>query len=229
MTAALRHQCRYCRTQLSEPTDNPRRAFCTRGCHSSFYRSRCLVCEGPIRRKNEAQKFGSGHKVCAAEYRRFPGAYDHLGYPPSPIANEGGGNPHEMGTKTAHSAGRAWCWEANLDIEHQLLAGDTLLARISLRRGRWLMTWPRLDVRLGKSLDAAQRFVEEMFPLHAQTATRVQREISCAQRRYLAMANLSWSLDRAAQSNWKPTGSGADMPDIPAILQHTTRRENYRD
>src|SRR5262245_20868577 len=168
MTAALRHQCRYCRTKLSEPTDNPHRAFCTRGCHSSFYRSRCLVCEGPI--QNEAQKFGSGHKVCAAEYRRFPGAYDPLGYPPSPIANEGGGNPREMGTKTAHSARRAWRWEANLDIEHQLLASNTLLARISLRRGRWLMTWPRLHVWLGKSLETAQRFVEEMLRLDPQTA-----------------------------------------------------------
>src|SRR5262245_20956264 len=137
MTAALRHQCRYCHTKLSEPTDNHRRAFCTRGCHSSFYRSRCLICEEPIRRKNEAQKLGSGHKVCAAEYRRFPGAYDYLGYPPNPIVNDAGRNPHEMGTKTAHSAGRAWRWETDLDNEHQLLAGGTLLARIRLGRGRW--------------------------------------------------------------------------------------------
>jgi hypothetical protein len=69
--------------------------------------------------------------------------------------------------------------------------------------------------RRGVGMSAIASVVEEMFPLHAQTATRVQREISGAQRPYLAMANLSWSLDRAAQSNWKPTGSGADMPDIP--------------
>ena len=40
----LRHYCRNprCRSKLKQPVENPRRAFCTRGCHSSFYHSRCL-------------------------------------------------------------------------------------------------------------------------------------------------------------------------------------------
>ena len=32
-----------CRSKLKAPTDNYREAFCTRGCHSSFYLHRCLA------------------------------------------------------------------------------------------------------------------------------------------------------------------------------------------
>jgi hypothetical protein len=47
---ALRHMCRNprCRSKLAAPVSNPREAFCARGCHTSFYLHRCLVCEGQI-------------------------------------------------------------------------------------------------------------------------------------------------------------------------------------
>jgi hypothetical protein len=53
-----RHYCRNprCRSKLSAPIANLREAFCARGCHTSFYRKRCVVCEGPIERKSEHQK-----------------------------------------------------------------------------------------------------------------------------------------------------------------------------
>ena len=46
----LRHMCRNpkCRMKLPEPVENPREAFCTRGCYGSFYLHRCLICEEPI-------------------------------------------------------------------------------------------------------------------------------------------------------------------------------------
>src|SRR5689334_8237158 len=72
--AALRHQCRHCRSKLAEPTENPKRAFCIRGCFNSYYRSRCVVCEGPIRRKSERQKTCIDVK-CKGEVRRFPLTY----------------------------------------------------------------------------------------------------------------------------------------------------------
>ena len=31
-------------------------AFCSRGCHTSFYLKRCLVCEGPLHRRNKTQR-----------------------------------------------------------------------------------------------------------------------------------------------------------------------------
>src|SRR5262249_44721092 len=74
VTIGLRHRCRLCRTKLKEPTDNLRRAFCCRGCFQSFYRSRCVVCADPIRRKNEQQKTCI-KKACKDELRRFPLAF----------------------------------------------------------------------------------------------------------------------------------------------------------
>jgi hypothetical protein len=47
MSVELRHYCRNlkCRSKLPAPIDSVRKAFCCRGCHSAFYRTRCLVCE----------------------------------------------------------------------------------------------------------------------------------------------------------------------------------------
>jgi hypothetical protein len=44
-----------CRSKLPAPVANEREAFCARGCHSGFYRKRCLVCEAPMERKTENQ------------------------------------------------------------------------------------------------------------------------------------------------------------------------------
>jgi hypothetical protein len=54
----VRHRCRNlrCRMKLPVPVSNPREAFCTRGCHSSFYLRRCLVCEKPIERTTANRK-----------------------------------------------------------------------------------------------------------------------------------------------------------------------------
>jgi len=54
----LRHYCRNprCRSKLKEAVENPRAALCTRGCHSSFYLKRCLVCERPFAKKSTQQK-----------------------------------------------------------------------------------------------------------------------------------------------------------------------------
>jgi hypothetical protein len=53
----VRHFCRNprCRSKLPTPVCNEREAFCTRGCHSQFYRSRCVVCEAKMERKTGNQ------------------------------------------------------------------------------------------------------------------------------------------------------------------------------
>jgi hypothetical protein len=51
-----RHYCRHCHGKLKIPTANPREAFCVGGCHRSFYRHRCLVCERKMPRNAEHQK-----------------------------------------------------------------------------------------------------------------------------------------------------------------------------
>ena len=54
----LRHLCRNprCRSKLKAPVENLREAFCARGCHTQFYRKRCIVCEQPMERKRELQQ-----------------------------------------------------------------------------------------------------------------------------------------------------------------------------
>jgi hypothetical protein len=74
----LRHRCRNarCRMALPAPVENPREAFCTRGCHSGFYRKRCLVCEGPMERRTERQLI-CGKRRCrnALQARQSLGRY----------------------------------------------------------------------------------------------------------------------------------------------------------
>ena len=47
---------RICRTRLKKSVSNKREAFCSRGCHTSFYLKRCLVCEDSLQRRNKTQK-----------------------------------------------------------------------------------------------------------------------------------------------------------------------------
>jgi hypothetical protein len=75
---AMRHRCRNprCRSKLPKPVSNCREAFCTRGCHSSFYRNRCLICEGEMKRQNERQLI-CGKRRCrnALQARQSLGRY----------------------------------------------------------------------------------------------------------------------------------------------------------
>ena len=109
----LRHYCRKCRSRLKQPTDNPRRGFCSRFCFDSFYRSRCRVCEhdigidpqtGQRRRRLDQRKFCG--RTCKNEARRFPHLYAD---PHSPYGRRTSKsrNPHKTGLKSRLAAGRA--------------------------------------------------------------------------------------------------------------------------
>jgi hypothetical protein len=67
-----RHHCRNprCRMKLPASVYNEREAFCTKGCHSSFYRKRCLVCEAPMERKTERQLI-CGKRRCRKALQRL--------------------------------------------------------------------------------------------------------------------------------------------------------------
>jgi hypothetical protein len=69
----MRKRCRNfkCGSKLAKPVSNPSEAFCARGCHTQFYRSRCLVCEGPMERKSEQQKLCKKSKCRNAWNRGF--------------------------------------------------------------------------------------------------------------------------------------------------------------
>jgi hypothetical protein len=65
-----RHQCRRCRLKLAEPTDNPRSAFCCRGCHRQHYERHCQACERPMERKSGTQKV-CPRRRCSAQFREL--------------------------------------------------------------------------------------------------------------------------------------------------------------
>ena len=58
----LRHYCRnpQCRAKLPVPVSNDREAFCSRGCHAAFFRTRCRVCE----RRIEQPAGGGTRLIC---------------------------------------------------------------------------------------------------------------------------------------------------------------------
>ena len=70
----VRHYCRKCRSKLPTPTENPRRAFCTRFCFDQHYRSRCVVCEKSFRRRSPTQAI-CGHHKCRLDLRKYPQTY----------------------------------------------------------------------------------------------------------------------------------------------------------
>jgi hypothetical protein len=127
MTIELRHRCRRCRGKLLEPTDNLRRAFCTRFCFDTFYRSRCIVCEkditkdpltGKQRARLDQRKFCG--RSCKAEAARFPLTFA-WGGPPYGNSPSNARNAHEMGLKTAHKTDRPkhcslrhWAWQSTV-------------------------------------------------------------------------------------------------------------------
>lgn len=51
LESAPRHYCRNlrCRSRLKLEVENPRHAFCCRGCFTTFHRLRCVVCERPTK------------------------------------------------------------------------------------------------------------------------------------------------------------------------------------
>jgi hypothetical protein len=62
------HFCRNqrCRSKLKDhPVDNPRCAFCCRGCYRQHYAKHCLACEQPA----QGRRLYHQHPKCRAEYR----------------------------------------------------------------------------------------------------------------------------------------------------------------
>jgi hypothetical protein len=105
-TVELRRMCRNprCRSKLPAPVSNPREAFCSRGCYTSFHLHRCLVCEGQLGRKNETQKVCRKSK-CRSTFRRgFDGGRYHV---PSAVSSASK-TLDSIDSKPAPKADRPW-------------------------------------------------------------------------------------------------------------------------
>src|SRR5262245_8259273 len=206
------HYCRNkrCRSKLPAPVENEHHAFCTRGCHSSYYLGRCLVCEDRMIRKRSNQRIKSGHGKCSAEYQRFPHVYDFRGAAPA-ISNESLAEAHSMGLPARpprHRALRHWLWHSD-EIEHELRdAAGTLLARLASNAGRHRLTHPRTRPVLSwPDLEEAKRRAESMalsgLALDPATKARIDRD-NAAGHPMGPPANLQLSREMAILSDWKP-------------------------
>ena len=91
--------CRHrkCRTKLKKPVSNQREAFCSRGCHTSFYLKRCLVCEGPIQRRNKTQRVCQKSQ-CRNAWRARAGFGRYI---PSTAVSLASKTPNFIGSKCA--------------------------------------------------------------------------------------------------------------------------------
>ena len=195
----IRHMCRntHCRLKLPTPVENEHHAFCTKGCHAVFYRTRCQVCEEPIRRKTERQLTCFSRK-CKSERRRFPAAYSWPEYKTNETGGFGAPNdenhptiaraslpPSEVpilrGLKHAsepdrprHHCLRMWSWGGDGVADHSLYDGDGLtVARIMLDGDRYLLRCPNVWPRQSwADLERAKHGAESF----ALTAARVARD-----------------------------------------------------
>ena len=110
----LRRFCRHpkCRSKLKTPVENPREAFCARGCHSAFYRKRCLVCEEPMERKTENQLICGKRRCRNALQGGFNGGRYHgivIGdSPPQNINKIGGKKRRQKRPTQALDCCRRW-------------------------------------------------------------------------------------------------------------------------
>src|SRR6516164_3436693 len=108
-TQTLRHYCRNprCRSKLPSPASDPRKAFCTRGCHSSFYLKRCLVCENDKPARSTVRRKLCRRPKCEVRYRKNSAHYSFLGADTTSAANASR-NPIKSGIKSADSDDRPW-------------------------------------------------------------------------------------------------------------------------
>jgi hypothetical protein len=105
----LRHRCRNpkCRMKLPEPVANEREAFCTRGCHSSFYRRRCIICQKPMERRTETQLI-CGKRKCRNALARGANLGRYVSPSNSSATIGASKNPIKMGVKSGIAGDRAW-------------------------------------------------------------------------------------------------------------------------
>src|SRR5215831_6105510 len=115
------HYCRNprCRSKLKAPVSNRREAFCIRGCHTAFYRKRCLVCERPI----EQPKRGGSRMICKRSkcYKAFHRRSDRYRYRGTGRAKTDFRNARQMGTSEPLKRDRPWFVVAGSKVSASVL------------------------------------------------------------------------------------------------------------
>jgi hypothetical protein len=123
----LRHRCRnvHCGSKLQMPTDELRNAFCCRGCFTTYFRNRCLVCERPFKRIRDDRNT-CGRRLCKSELRRHPERFFGKWMPVPGSVQLGGRNPIKPGLKTGTKGGRPFRKIAGPDLSPMAFRFATL-------------------------------------------------------------------------------------------------------
>jgi len=102
----LRHFRRHCRSKLRAPVANHQEAFCVSGCHKSFYRHRCIVCERDMPRNAENQRT-CYRAECKTAWRQKTISSRFVGDSSAPVKDPLE-NPIKSGLGGADKYGRRW-------------------------------------------------------------------------------------------------------------------------
>lgn len=216
----VRHRCRNprCGCKLKEPTDNPRNAFCCRGCWEQYHHHRCVVCEQKLERKAGNQRM-CGRRKCRAEIRQFPAVYAPFeGHKLPPIGKRKADarNPIKSGLKTGSKG----------DRPRRLVAGPPS-SPTSFRLAT-LPLDPELAARLARH-HADYVEYRRKAKRRAQLKAIIKRHHSPVDvlggYRFPGAPAIDLSsieaptTQWAIASRWVPTGAGEDVPDIPEFLR----------
>jgi hypothetical protein len=236
--AKPRHFCRNCRTKLAAPVDNQHHAFCVGGCHKTFYNSRCIVCEGPIRRRAHNKRHCGRHR-CRTELRQYPHAYAYptkIGLPYT-TRRADVKSAHSTGTKTAdfdfrwgiYGSPPEWCglghwwWGDPLKgTDLSLYDGEGLtVARIVRVEGAYELrapiTWPR---RKWTDLRAAKRGAESIALAGLSPVPEIRRALDRMNGRW-ERANGKWTREGGQPAPLSASGSWATRRRTGAISYST--------
>jgi hypothetical protein len=93
--------------KLPMPIANQHRAFCTAGCHSSFYLKRCVVCESEKPAGSTARRIVCRRPKCESKYRQNRGRYSFSARDTISAANVPR-SAQSTGIKSAHFDDRPW-------------------------------------------------------------------------------------------------------------------------
>jgi hypothetical protein len=123
----VRHHYRNprCGAKLKVATDNPRDAFCCRGCERHFYRCRCRVCENLFSRKTGRRQV-CGRSKCRHDFQRFPAQFFGARYPSEGLGHNGLRNPIKPGLKIGTESGRGFRVIAGPELSPEALRLATL-------------------------------------------------------------------------------------------------------
>jgi hypothetical protein len=141
-SATGRHYCRNprCGSKLKAPVEDMREAFCARGCHTQYYRKRCIVCEQPMERKRESQQLCKRRK-CKSQFAALKAGFLLGRYHPSSHVLDASRNPTKPGTFSRLETDRPWRQVAGPAVDVRLAAigaDDAVKQADRVNRRHWV-------------------------------------------------------------------------------------------